>query len=172
MRIHVFPCSFPFLSASFGKHKTLVNTQKRGNRSACIQVLSLLLPLSSLFNSPKEKQKMAQKDNLSPHSPNTSLDHHSRLQNAPSQQSQTTSPVSQRRTPIRHCAHPSSLPSRNLQSNNKPPPPLPLPLTTNKTPRASTKLPSSTPADQASAAAAAVLVTAAVPARAGVGVRR
>ena len=60
MRIHVFWLIFSFsLCFLSGNTKTLVNTHKRGNRSVCIQALSLFL---SFYKSQKEKQKMAQKD--------------------------------------------------------------------------------------------------------------
>jgi hypothetical protein len=68
-----------FLSASFGKHK---NSCKHAKERKQERLHTSSFPStsssssSSLYNSPKEKQKMAQKDNLCPRSPNAPLHHH------------------------------------------------------------------------------------------------
>jgi len=57
LRIHVFFCFFLFSLLLSGNTKTLVNTQKRGNRSACIQTFPFLLPLFLLSTIHQKKSK-------------------------------------------------------------------------------------------------------------------
>jgi hypothetical protein len=164
-----------FFFASFGKQKTLVNTQKRGTGAPAYKFSSLLLFFFSLRFT-KEKQKMAQKISL-PRSPKPSITHPFSPKSPIATNPHATSPSPPKKKKskrieivLTHLLPPSRNPQSN--NNNKPPPRPPPPPPTNKTPRASTKLRFSTRADPASEAAAVVSVTGAVPVLVGVAARR